>query len=206
MVHGLLFKFKMSQDGSDMILKLAIPESMASYIISKYHDSLLACHQGVGRTFNTLNNKFYIPGLYNKIWGFIKSCAVCQQQKLQQERDNSHKFQKRIFQSYKPFSEIHTDIKHMFPSFDGNNYLLVATCVQTRFIVAVPLKRMDCMPVAEALLQRVVFVYGVPDRIVCDQGKSFANKVFEYLCSTLQIQNMFISPENHGSLMAERTI
>jgi hypothetical protein len=206
MVHGMLFKFNLGKDGSELDLRLAVPESLAAYIISQYHDSLMACHQGIGRTFRTLNGKFYIPGLYNRIWGFIKSCEVCQQRKLQQERDNSHEYQQRIFQSYKPFSEIHTDIKHMFPSFDGFHYLLVATCVQTRFIVAVPLKKMDCTSVAEALLQRVVFIYGVPDRIVCDQGKSFANKVFEYLCSTLQIQNTFVSPENHGSLVAERSI
>jgi hypothetical protein len=65
---------------------------------------------------------------------------------------------------------------------------------------------MDCTSVAEAVLQRVVFQFGVPKRIVSDQGKSFDNKVFSYLMKCLNIEGTLVSPENHGSLVAERSI
>lgn len=205
-VNGVLFRILPKTGSDEFSLKLAVPESLAEYIISQHHDSLLACHQGVTRTYITLKRKFFIPNLYNRLVSYIKSCSICQQRRTQQDRDDGHQYQKRIFQTYKPFAEIHVDIKHMFPAVDGSLYLLVATCIQTRFVIAVPLKRMDCSSVAEALLQRVVFSYGIPDRIVSDQGKSFANKVLEYLLKTLQIENTYVSPENHGSLAAERSI
>jgi hypothetical protein len=205
-IQGVLFRILPQKDSDAFSLKLAVPESLAEYILSQHHDSLLACHQGVTRTYITLRRKFFIPNLYNRLVNYIKSCSICQQRRTQQDRDDGHQYQKRIFQTYKPFAEIHADIKHMFPAADGSLYLLVATCIQTRFVIAVPLKRMDSSSVAEALLQRVVFNYGIPDRIVSDQGKSFANKVLEFLLKTLQIESTYVSPENHGSLAAERSI
>ena len=83
---------------------------------------------------------------------------------------------------------------------------MVCMCVQTRFIMAFTLKHIDAVPVAEMLLQRVVFLFGVPKRIVTDQGKSFTSKVFTFLLRTLKIQPTTISPENHGSLVVERGI
>lgn len=206
LVNGILFRISFRESQENFNLVLAVPESLAEYLISQYHDGLMACHQGVSRTYQTMRQKFFIPNLYGRLVEYIKSCEVCQQRKIPQDRDNGHQYQPRIFSGYSPFSEIHTDIKHMFPAYDGSQYLLVVTCVQTRFVVAIPLKSMDCTSVAEAILQRVVFTYGVPKRIVSDLGKSFANKVFEYLMKSLNIEGTYVSPENHGSLVAERSI
>ena len=206
LVQGILFRLTSKANEDNLNVTLAVPESLAEYIISQYHDGLLACHQGVNRTFSTIRNKFFIPNLYGRLVGYIKSCEVCQQRKVPQDRDSGHEYQPRIFTGYSPFSEIHLDIKHVFPGYDGSQYLLVVSCVQTRFVVAVPLKSMDCTSIAEAVLQRVVFQYGVPKRIVSDQGKSFDNKVFAYLMKCLNIEGTLVSPENHGSLVAERSI
>ena len=40
---------------------LAIPESCADKIISLYHNSLFAGHQGVIKTYLTMTSKFFIP-------------------------------------------------------------------------------------------------------------------------------------------------
>ena len=42
---------------------LAIPEMFADDIISLYHSSLFAGHQGVIKTYLTINDKFFIPYL-----------------------------------------------------------------------------------------------------------------------------------------------
>ena len=70
------------------------------------------------------------------------------------------------------------DIKHLYPSSDNFSYLLVCVCAQTRYVVAIPLRRTDAVSVAEAILQKIVFIYGVPKAIVSDEGKSFANMFF----------------------------
>ena len=40
---------------------LAVPEVCADKIIALYHTSLFAGHQGVIKTYLTINNKFFIP-------------------------------------------------------------------------------------------------------------------------------------------------
>jgi len=206
LVNDLMFRFKRKNPDDDFELTLAVPESLAEYIVSQYHDGLFACHQGINRTFQTISRIFFIPNLFNRLVGYIKSCEVCQQRKIPQERDNGHEYHPRIFTGYSPFSEIHMDIKYVFPAYDNSQYLLVVTCVQTRFIIAIPLKTMTCTNVAEALLQRVVFQFGIPKRLVSDQGKSFDNKLLEYLMKCLKIEGTLVSPENHGSLVVERSI
>lgn len=206
LVQGVLFRIHLGHASDDLRLALCIPESQCEYIISMYHDSLLGCHQGINRTFQTIRTKFFIPGLYEKLASYIRSCEICQQRKIPQARDKEQTYQPRIFTEYCPFQEIHVDIKHLFPALDGSKYLLVATCVQTRYVVAYPLKAMDAVSCAEALLQRVVFQFGPPKRLVSDQGKSFANQILSYILKTLRIESLYVSPENHGSLVVERSI
>ena len=168
-----------------------------------YHDSLLGMHQGVNRTIDTIKKQFYIPGLYNIVCDFIKACTTCQERKTVQSRDLGQERNPRIFSQYKPFSEIHVDIKHMFPGSDGSIYLVVATCVQTRYVIGIPVRNIEAKTIAEVLLQRIVFQFGVPTRIVCDQGRQFTSQVFGLMMKTLGIEQILISPENHGSLVCE---
>lgn len=198
--------FRITNDKSEIKIALCVPETQSDYIISTYHDSLLSCHQGVNKTFVTIRRKFYIPNLFDRLSAFIRSCTICQQRKIPQSRDKEKPYNPRIFQNYSPFSEIHIDMKSMFPSTEGFVYLMVCMCVQTRFIMAFPLRRIDAVSVAETLLQKIVLLFGVPQRIVTDQGKSFTNQVFSYLLRTLKIQPILVSPENHGSLVVERGI
>ena len=42
---------------------LAIPETCLDKIITLFHSSLFAGHQGVIKTYLTMNGKFFIPNL-----------------------------------------------------------------------------------------------------------------------------------------------
>ncbi len=206
LIQGILFKIDLDKDMCDCKLTLCIPESQAPYILSLYHDSLLSSHQGINKTYVTIRRKFFIPQLYDKLAAFIKSCYICQQRKIPTKAEVGKPFQPRIFSEYRPFEEIHMDIKSMFPSHESYCHLLVCVCSQTRYVIAVPLRRIDAVSVAEAIIQRVVLVFGVPKKLVFDEGKAFANAVLQNILKTLKIDSTYISPYNHGSLLAERSI
>ena len=70
-------------------------------------------------------------------------------------------------------------------AFCGYHLLLVITCDQTNFTIAVPLKDRQTQTIAEALIYRVIYLFGPPRQIVCDE---------------------VISPYNHGSSNCERQI
>ena len=57
---------------------LAILEICVDKIIALYHVSLFAGHQAVVKTYLTMKDKFFIPGLMHYLRSFIKGCHICQ--------------------------------------------------------------------------------------------------------------------------------
>ena len=71
----LLFKLIMIPDKEKALL--AIPESCADKIISLYHNSLFAGHQGVIKTYLTMTSRFFIPNLMHYLRAILKACHIC---------------------------------------------------------------------------------------------------------------------------------
>ena len=64
--------------------------------------------------------------------------------------------------------------------------LLVITCDQTNFTIAVPLRDRTAQTVAEALIYRVKYLFGLLRQIICDEATEF---FFSYYpSSTLHAQ------------------
>ena len=57
---------------------LAVSETCADKIITLYHSSLFAGHQGSIKTYLTISNKFFIPNLIHYLRSYIKRCHICQ--------------------------------------------------------------------------------------------------------------------------------
>ena len=57
---------------------LAIPDICTGKIIALYHSSLLVGHQGIIKTYLTINDKFFIPNVMHYLQFYIKSCHICQ--------------------------------------------------------------------------------------------------------------------------------
>ena len=57
---------------------LVIPGMCADKIITLYHKSLFAGHQGVIKTYLTISDKFFIPNLVHYLMSYIKCCHICQ--------------------------------------------------------------------------------------------------------------------------------
>ena len=64
----LLFKLIMILDKEKALL--TIPESCMDKIVSLYHNSLFAGHQGVIKTYLTMTNKFFIPNVMHYLRTF----------------------------------------------------------------------------------------------------------------------------------------
>ena len=58
-----LLLFKLITIPEKETVLLAIPEICANNIITLYHSSLFTEHQGVIKTYFTIEDKFFIPGL-----------------------------------------------------------------------------------------------------------------------------------------------
>ena len=67
MLDSLLFII--SSDKETAVL--AVPETCADRIITLYHKSLFAGHQGVIKTYITISDKFFIPNLIHYLRSYI---------------------------------------------------------------------------------------------------------------------------------------
>ena len=69
---------------------------------------------------------------------------------------------------YAPMQDLLIDIKTMPKAFGGYCLLLVISCDQTNFTIAVPLRDRQTQTIAEALIYRVIYLFGPPRQMVCD--------------------------------------
>lgn len=203
--NGILFRlFFPSSSDDDFCLQLAVPEKYIDTIIGLHHGSGLLGHGGCTRTYLTMRKNYHFPGMFQRIVAYIQSCNRCQE--LKGKRDTVRTFHERIPAIFEPFDTISLDFKSMPKSPSGYSHLMIVTCSMTRFVVAVPLRTLDAPTVCEALIQKVITLFGVPSTIISDAAASLTGHLIELLCSTLGIQQKFISVGNHGSLPAERQI
>ena len=98
------------------------------------------------------------------------------------------------------------DIKTMPQAFGGYYLLLVITCNQTNLTIAVPLRDRRTQTIAKALIYRVIYLFGPPRQIVCDEATEFTSAIVQAILMMLNCRLKVISPYNHGSSKCERQI
>ena len=109
LLDSLLFKISMTPDKEMAVL--AIPETFSDSVITLYHLSLFAGHQGVIKTYLTINDKFCIPNLIHYLGSYIKGCHICQL--TRNENLPSRELQTRINLNNRPLSRLSMDLKLM---------------------------------------------------------------------------------------------
>ena len=102
--------------------------------------------------------------------------------------------------------DLSIDIKTMPQAFGGYHLLLVITCYQTNFTIVVPLRDRQTQTIAEALIYRVIYLFGPPRWIVCDEAAEFTSAIIQAILTLLNCRLKVISPYNHGSSKCERQI
>jgi len=94
-----------------------------------------------------------------------------------------------------PFSRVAIDIVGPLnpPSDDGHKYILTLIDFATGFPEAIPLREIDSVSVAEALL--VIFSrVGIPREILSDRGTQFTSQLMGELHKLLGIKPLFTTP------------
>ena len=150
---------------------LAVPETCADKIITLYHSSLLAEHQGVVKTYLTISNKFFIPNLIHYLRSYIKECHICQL--ACNEKPPVRQLQTRINPNYIPLSRLNMDLKVMPRSHKGHKFILCITDEVTNYLITVPLYQAKSEEIGEALIENVITKYCIPEYIIMDQDSTF---------------------------------
>ena len=202
MLDSLLFKLITTPDKETGLL--AVPEICADKIITLYHTSLFVGHQGVVKTYLTINDKFFIPGLAHYLRSYIKGCHTCQIVKT--DKQPTRQLQPRIYLNYRPLSRLSMDLKVMPRSQKGYKFILCIIDEVTNYLITVPIFQAKSEEVGEALIENVISKYCIPDCIIMDQDSAFMSSLMNFLFKKFEIKVKMVAPYNHQSLQAEHGI
>ena len=119
-LDSLLFKIVMSAEKETVVL--AMPEVCRDKIITLYHSSLFAGHQGVIKMYLTISNRFFIPNLIHYMHSYIKGCHTCQL--TCNENLPTKQLQTRINLNYRTLSKLSMDLTVMPWSNKGHKFIL----------------------------------------------------------------------------------
>ena len=104
----------------------------------------------------------------NKVKRYIEACHICLKTKPKYTKNRPVYGQIQV--DYAPMQDLLIDIKTMPQAFGGYHLLLVITCDQTNFTIAVSLRDRQTQTIAEALIYRVTYLFGPPRWIVCNEA------------------------------------
>ena len=133
---------------------LAIPEMCMDKIITLYHKSLFAGHQGVIKTYLTISDKFFIPNLIHYLRTYMKGCHICQLS--HNEKPPTRHLQTRINPNYVPMSRLSMDLKVMPKLHKGHRYILYIIDEVTNFLITVPIFQARSEEIKEAFIEKVI--------------------------------------------------
>jgi len=95
------------------------------------------------------------------------------------------------FMAGKPFEVVSTDITEPHPqSRRGYIYILTVMDHCTKWAEAIPLRNNTARSVANALFNQVFVWFGMPMRLLSDQGAGFESTMFKELWRMMQIEKI----------------
>lgn len=183
-------------------LLTAHTEEEKRQVISDYHDSLQAGHQGITKTLKMMMRRYYWRGIQKDVHDYIKKCPTCQTSK--HDRTDRKACRKIVTLPEKRNEKIALDIVGPLPeTTSGFRYILTLQDCLTKFAQAYPLKDQTTASVLDKIISSYLPSQGVPKAILTDQGKNFTAELNEQFCELFKIQHITCTafhPESNGSL------
>ena len=185
-----------------LVHQIVVPQVYRRDVLSIAHDTPMAGHMGVNKTYSRVLSHFFWPKLRRDVSEFCKSCHVCQMVGKPNQQIPIAPLQP-IPAFEEPFSRVLVDCVGPLPkSKTGNEYLLTVMCTSTRFPEAIPLRNIKAKTIVKALTKFFSFV-GAPKAIQSDQGSNFMSGLFQQVMFELGIEQYRSSayhPESQGAL------
>lgn len=184
----------------DTAWKLVVPEEKRKEILVNQHESDLACHPGVFRTYKKVQLRYYWPNLYQNVKSFVNNCSVCKAHKISTSPPLGLSTNHKVVT--KPMQMLSVDLVGPLPrSYSGHNYILSCVDVFSKYCWLFPLRNGTAPSIVKNIEENIFLVHGVPHSLVCDNGKVFVSKNFKNLLAEYNVPapfyNTLYTPQNN---------
>ncbi|KAL6417431.1 hypothetical protein ACFW04_012743 [Cataglyphis niger] len=166
-LHTLDFK----DNPTDEQWKLCVPRDGRGDILRQYHDAPTAGHGGVAKTIARIAERFYWPGMFRDIAGYVRQCPGCLAHKPIQQKPAGTLHATNV---NRPWEHVTIDLVGPLPrSRRGHTWLLVMQDRYSKWTELAPLRQASAKAVTNEITNRVILRHGRPDIVITDNGIQF---------------------------------
>ncbi|GBN61176.1 Transposon Tf2-8 polyprotein [Araneus ventricosus] len=188
MNRGVLYRY--SPDSESDEAQLVVPTQEREQILRDHHDAPTAGHYGTEGTFNRISNIYYWTGMRKFITDYVKNCPECNRFK-DSNQNPAGLLQTPV--SSQRFETLAIDLFGLLPeSKDGKKWIFIVEDYTTKWVELFALPSATAKEFATTLLEEVLLRYGIPRRIISDNGTQFVSAVMQQLCYLLNIKQSLI--------------
>ena len=162
-----------------------------------HHSMSLTGHRSRGLYYD-LSEHYYWPSMQPDCDLHVQRCGHCRQlaaSKRTKVAPGLGKMPKL------PMETIHADYKQVPVPSGGYKYILVVVCALTRYTIYIPTVDKSAATTLRALMENVFCVFGIPKKIVTDNGREFDNELADELGQYLGLRKITVlayNPQANG--------
>lgn len=169
--------------------KIVVPKPLRQAVLLENHNEASAGHLGFFKTMKRIASQYYWPRMNVDITRYVRNCEVCKAQKPEQKLPQGI-MHKRVISA--PWEVICSDFIGPLPiSKNRNRFIFVVADLFTKYVLMFPVKSATSKAVVEHMEKDVFMVYGVPERIICDNGSQYISNQFRKMVSSYDSKIIF---------------
>jgi hypothetical protein len=178
-------------DNEGVVLQYLVPKHYRPTVLFNSHDSVSAGHLGYDKTFGKIKARYYWPAYTRLVREYVEKCAECTMNKTPSSYNKAPLIPIR---ATRPLDLVTADIiGPLVRTHAGNKYILVVVDHFSKLVDLFAMPDAVARTVAEKLV-KFICVYGVPERILTDQGKNFQSALLYWLWELLDVFQLRTTP------------
>jgi len=198
-----------NRDGLRMLNEIAykgdllfVPPPKRHDIVKGAHESHMNAHPGILATISKLKENYWWPKMREDVEHYVNQCMTCRTQKPDRSAPSGRMFS---FQIYEPGEQVAIDlIEKLTESLNGNQYIIVAIDMFTRFVDAKAAPDKGAPTFTQFLIE-YCGRYGVPKQILTDHTSTVCNVFTNELLKVFGASHVKATPyHSQGNAVVER--
>jgi hypothetical protein len=181
--QGVLYHYP--QEGDDEEAQLVVLVHERPRILKEFHDAPTAGHYGVARTLHKISSRYYWPGMRRYVTDHLKTCLECQRYKPSNVKP-AGLLQTPVLQQR--MEVLSGDLfGPLPPSEDDKKWILIAQDYATKWVELFALADATAENCGWTIVNEIGLRYGLPRRIITDNGSQFISAVMQKITFCLGI-------------------
>lgn len=184
--------------------RVVVPKNERLNVLQQCHDEPMSGHGGFYKTLDRIQRTYFWPKMSNEIRRYVNNCEVCKASKQTNIQQRAPMGEYR--EATRSWQILYMDFIGPLPrSRSGYSYIFVVVDSYTKFVHMSPIRQATSKAVIKVLRDDIFFVHGVPQVVICDNGKQFVSGDFRKFLDSFDTKLWLISRYHPQANAAEAT-